>query len=140
MYTFNKYPLEAIRGRAPEYVAIGHVGHGINSYAITYQLVYGPVACFVQSAWGGAYMDRVAATFETREKLDKCSKLVELAERATNSMPRLLVIEAQFTEIQLCEWLPSLWDTYGARRWLDDRRQSCSDPLSRGIGLLSKLN
>jgi hypothetical protein len=80
MYSFSKYPIEAILGETADYVAIGHVGHGINSYAITYQPVCGPIACFVQSAWGGIYMDREAATARTRGKLERCSELVKVAE------------------------------------------------------------
>jgi hypothetical protein len=137
MYSFSKYPMEAILGETGDYVAIGHVGHGTNSYAITYQLVYGPIACFVQSAWGGIYMDTEAATARTRRKLEKCSELVKLAERRASRSPRLIVMDADFSEIRLSEFLPSSLDPIKAKEWIEVRRKSCSDPLSAAIRLLS---
>jgi len=142
MYSFWKYPLEALLGDAPEYVAIGHVGHGVNSYAITYQLVCGPVACFVQSAWGGIYMDSKVATAATRDALRKCSQLASLIEDVADSGRRLLVMDGDFNEIRLCEWLPTSWDTSRTkdvmgREWLEQHRESSSEPLSTAIGLLS---
>ena len=138
MYSFSRYPMEAILGEAADYVAIGHVGHGINSYAMTYQLVYGPIACFVQSAWGGVYMDSDAVTAITREKLEKCSELVKLAERSVSPRQRLIVMDADFSEIMLCEYLPASFDTIQAKDWIEERRNSCSDPLSTAIRLLSQ--
>lgn len=39
------------------YLMFGHDGHGMNSYAMHYFLVYERVALFDQLAWGGVYMD-----------------------------------------------------------------------------------
>ena len=138
MYSFWEYPLEAMVSEPPrDYVAIGHVGHGINSYAIAYQLVYGQIACFVQSAWGGVYMDSTAATAIARQKLEKCSELAKLAESGSYAGPRLIVMDGDFSGITLCEPLPSRLDAIQAKAWIEDRRESCSDPLSTAIQLLS---
>ena len=57
MCAVEKFIEEALSNPDREYVAVGHAGHGINSYAMHYFLVYGPVALFAQLPWGGAYMD-----------------------------------------------------------------------------------
>ena len=58
MYMFEDYISEALIGTAPDYVAFCHAGHGMNSYAINYHLVDGPLALFVQAPWGGALFQR----------------------------------------------------------------------------------
>jgi hypothetical protein len=137
MYLFEPYLLEAIHSKVPDYVAIGHLGHGINSYAITYQLVYGSIACFTQTAWGGVYGDPDSETAEARRQLEKCAQLVELAERSTGLDRRLIVVENPYNEVGICEWLPSPLGARAAKTWLDDHRNSCSDPLTSGIRRLS---
>ncbi|MFD1047412.1 hypothetical protein ACFQ1S_18620, partial [Kibdelosporangium lantanae] len=62
MYLFKHYILEVLTGPVEDYVAVSHAGHGVNSYAVNYQLVHGPVAVFAQEGWGGIYYDREQAT------------------------------------------------------------------------------
>lgn len=45
-----------------DYLVVGHAGHGVNSWAMHYYLVHGPLALLLQVPWGGAYMDSEAAT------------------------------------------------------------------------------
>ena len=40
-----------------DYAVVGFDGHGVNSWAVHHFLVRGPLALFMQFAWGGAYMD-----------------------------------------------------------------------------------
>ncbi len=40
-----------------DYVLYGYAGRGMNSYAIHYYLVRGPLALFVQTSWGGIYTE-----------------------------------------------------------------------------------
>ena len=40
-----------------DYAVLCHSGYGVNSYAIQYYLVYGPVRMFLFLGWGGVYMD-----------------------------------------------------------------------------------
>jgi hypothetical protein len=50
--------LDALVDQWPEdRLLIAHDGHGINSWAMHYFLVLGPLACFLQLPWGGAEMD-----------------------------------------------------------------------------------
>jgi hypothetical protein len=55
MYLFRPYPVHGVfAGQATDHVAVNHSGHGVNSYAITYQLVYRGLAIFTQVAWGAS--------------------------------------------------------------------------------------
>lgn len=38
-----------------DYLVVGHAGHGVNSWAMHYHLVHGPLALLLQIPWGGAY-------------------------------------------------------------------------------------
>jgi hypothetical protein len=55
-YDFDWYVREYLSNAiAEDYLVFGHDGHGINSYALHYYLVRGPLAVFDQLAWGGVY-------------------------------------------------------------------------------------
>jgi hypothetical protein len=41
--------------------ALAHVGHGVNSYALSLLVSKGPVCAFFQLAWGGLYMDPIGS-------------------------------------------------------------------------------
>jgi hypothetical protein len=49
MYAVGSFVEQALERRCAEYVAVGHAGHGVNSYAMHYFLVYGPLRPFVQA-------------------------------------------------------------------------------------------
>jgi len=73
---YGPYGLEAFSGSllagepTDDYAVLGFDGHGINSWAVHYYLVQGPIALFIQIEWGGAYTDadearqRVQTAFE----------------------------------------------------------------------------
>lgn len=46
---------EWLKGEVPDHVTISHAGHGINSYALSLRMAWGPVALIVQAGWGGAF-------------------------------------------------------------------------------------
>jgi hypothetical protein len=67
--------LERARDPAtPPLVAMGHMGHGVNSYNLCYQLIAGPLAVFVRQPFGGAY----AADLD--EQRNRFNAIVELLE------------------------------------------------------------
>lgn len=39
----------------PPYVVLANAGYGINTYALTYYLVFGPLRLFLHLSWGGIY-------------------------------------------------------------------------------------
>lgn len=63
-----------------DYVAVSHAGHGVNSYAITYHLVYRELALFAQVGWGGIYMDVRKTTAAVAELFEGCGAMADLAE------------------------------------------------------------
>jgi len=78
LYAFRRFVNEGLNANCPEYIAVGHAGHGINSYAMHYFLVYGPVALFLQIPYGGAYMDPAEAVADVNERFGQCARLIEV--------------------------------------------------------------
>ncbi len=76
MYMFDRYVTEAVALPVDDYVAISHSGHGANSYGLNYHLVYGPIAIFAQTSWGGVYMDAEASAADVRRQLTQCAELI----------------------------------------------------------------
>lgn len=124
MYLFRRYLFEAMTEEVPDYVAISHAGHGVNSYAITYHLVRGPLAIFAQAGWGGVYMDREQSTREVVEQLKSCASLAAAAEDLADALPpspaRLVVACSPFRWVGVCRWLerPFIGDKDEADSWL----------------------
>lgn len=67
------------------YALLAFDGHGMNSYAIHYYLVYGPLAFFLQVSWGGAYMDREKAQAGISSVFAKVNPIIEAAMKVDES-------------------------------------------------------
>lgn len=65
-----------------DYMALCHAGHGANSYALTYHLVYRPIAVMFQVGWGGAYMKATRQAELFRRQCELSTRLVKSAARA----------------------------------------------------------
>jgi hypothetical protein len=76
MYFFDDYIWEAVAGKTPDYLAFSHAGHGINSYALNYHLVDGPLLLIVQAGWGGAYSRRKQDVDVVGRLFVRCAALV----------------------------------------------------------------
>lgn len=92
-----------------DYALLGFDGHGINSWALHYYLVQGPLALFIQLPWGGAYTDPDEARARVGEAFALAATLTaELAgAQAARALPggvRLVVTDSQFVEPG-CAWL-----------------------------------
>jgi hypothetical protein len=88
---------------------LGVDGRGINSWAMHYYLVDGPLALFVQSPWGGAYDDEADARSRITRAFDTCAKLQQLVDETMRlgKMParqRLLVVHSRLADPR-CVWL-----------------------------------
>jgi hypothetical protein len=86
---------------------LAHDGHGINSYALHYYLVRGPLRLFLQMGWGGVYMDGP----KTTEEANRCFALVgqlvpavEAAVRAGRLRPEARFVVAA-SEFYGCYWI-----------------------------------
>ena len=56
-YDLDYYVDECEDASVEDYALLSHSGHGVNSYAIQYYLVYGDLRMFLHLRWGGVYMD-----------------------------------------------------------------------------------
>jgi hypothetical protein len=132
MYFFDRYWKEPVVRKTQSYVAFCHAGHGINSYAITYQLVDSPLALFVQEGFGGGYSDKRRDRQSVKAMFDRCATLIaavdEARARGLSGPGRLLVVESPMRD--LCGWgwlertLPSGAE---ARVWWDAHRVESRD-------------
>jgi hypothetical protein len=132
-----------------EYVAIGHVGTGINLYFLTYQMVSGPLAVLLQHGLGGVYMDPVASRIELAEDYLRARQLVDAAAgtglgSSENGLPKLIV--ARWFSSSLCEPLrahgeiPTVRSAVAA--WLDAawrENEGSADLFRRADDVLARL-
>lgn len=97
-YVLPPYVEEFVQGTAEDYVLICHSGHGINSYAVQYYLVYAGLGLFIHIGLGGVYMDNEVQTREIRESFALADRLVALVEQSIKIGPehRLTVVAADF--------------------------------------------
>lgn len=141
MYFFDLYPLEAIARLIRDYAAVCHSGHGTNSYAITYQLVNGPLALFVQVAWGGIYTNNERAAKEVCRRFRQIEDLIEAADSSKDSWAppaKLFVLQSDFRGAGGLRWLDEpLGDEGAAERWMAEI-QSGRDVLGEAAALLRK--
>lgn len=109
-YALRNFVQEAATGAVDDYAVLAHDGHGINSYAIHYYLVYGLLHMFLQLGWGGAYSDRKRDT----EIIKKCfavgGELIAAVERGEDrgsicGRTRLTVVAS--------DWHGSFWTNSG---------------------------
>jgi len=81
-----------------DYVILSHSGHGVNSYAIQYYLVYKTLRMFLHLGWGGAYMDDKADA----TKIGECFSLADeilLTTRNVDKVPacdRMTIVGSDF--------------------------------------------
>ncbi|WP_439625469.1 hypothetical protein [Gemmata sp.] len=75
-YALLHYVEEVERAQVDEYAVLAHCGHGVNSYAIHYYVVHGPLRMFLQLAWGGVYSDPERDAAAIRECFSLAGQIV----------------------------------------------------------------
>lgn len=68
-YAFEEYVHEGTGKGVRDFLVLAHAGHGANSYALSYYLVWKPLRLFLQLSWGGVYM------VKAREESNRCFTL-----------------------------------------------------------------
>jgi hypothetical protein len=131
MYFFDDYIKEVLTKKTPDYVAFSHAGHGINSYALNYQLVDGPLAVLAQVGWGGGYSNKTEDTRQANDLFARCAELISAGERAkarglTGPPGRLVVIESEMREHLVWGWLNRPLRGQAVREWLREHSVSPS--------------
>jgi hypothetical protein len=94
-YRFDDYVEEAHSRRPSDYVLIAHAGHGVNSYAIHYYLVRGPLKLFLQLAWGGIYEDQRKTTLGVNGCFKLVSRLLQVFDKGSPS-DQMLIVASDF--------------------------------------------
>lgn len=112
-YDFDHYVRESYAASLADHAVLAHAGHGVNSYAIHYYLVHGPLRLFLQLGWGGVYMDPDARAASARECFARADELVRAAGRRIAPGQRLTVAASDFYGSW---WLMAPDDTPYARR------------------------
>ena len=112
LYAVGSLVQEVLEGPVPDYVLMGFDGHGINSWAVHYFLVDGPLVVFLQIHWGGAYTntDRSRARFAAA--LGDVQTLEAHLVRRRHHLPegwRLLVTLSDFSSDNGYGWIDPAW-------------------------------
>jgi hypothetical protein len=70
---------------APAAVAMNHAGHGVNSYALAYQLIQPALAVFVRQSFGGVYGDQEAERKRFNSIMERLEEVVIVVDAASRS-------------------------------------------------------
>ena len=95
----SPYVLHAYVDEGPQvadYVILAHSGHGANSYAIQYYLVFEGLHMFLHLGWGGVYMDAKAATSQIAECFSLADQIVLRAPKRLAANERLMIVVSDF--------------------------------------------
>lgn len=97
-YNLEHYVHEVDGTDVEDYAVLSHSGHGANSYAIQYYLVYGALRMLLHLGWGGVYMGADAATDNIRECFSLADQIVPaaLAAGRLGADGRLTVVGSDF--------------------------------------------
>ena len=146
MYGFRVYPSEVITKGVENYVAVSHGGHGINSYAITYHLVYGRLALFAQTLWGGACTATASASARVADQFERCAELIDTYEAyaAADLLPsapaRLIVIDSDLGRRGMARWLPEpTGGDESAADWFEPAMHDTEAPIDRATYMLADM-
>ncbi len=95
----SPYVLHAYVDEGPQvadYVILAHSGHGANSYAIQYYLVFKGLRLFLHLGWGGIYMDAKAAAPQIVECFSLADQIVLRAPKRLAANERLMIVVSDF--------------------------------------------
>jgi hypothetical protein len=97
-YNLQHYIDEVEGATVKDYAVLCHSGHGVNSYAIQYYLVYRYLRMFLHLRWGGVYTDEHAAASKIRECFSLGDRIVAVALklRKSGARGRLMIVGSDF--------------------------------------------
>lgn len=121
-YNVQYYLEEVERTHVEDYVILAHSGYGVNSYAIQYYLVQGPLRMFLHLAWGGVYQDANANAAEIRD-------CFSIADQIVRAVPRRTFPTGEYLTIVGTDVYGSYWSRPGeTRRGRDALNQNFDKP------------
>jgi hypothetical protein len=117
LYALDAHLTPLRQGTVTDYVALGFDGHGINSWAMHFYLVAGPVAMFLQCRWDNVYDDQARAKERMEGVFGLAERLILDLEQAQREGrlaggQRMLLCFSDFT--------PSGWGWQHGGEWHDD--------------------
>lgn len=95
-YNLQHYVHEVDGTHMDDYAVLSHSGHGMNSYAIQYYLVFGPLRMFLHLGWGGAYMDADVDAAKIRECFSLADQIVPATMPVGKVSDRLTIVGSDF--------------------------------------------
>jgi hypothetical protein len=107
LYRLQSYLDEPAQSRADDYLLLGLAGHGLESQALHYYLVRGPLAVFVQSRWGTAYRLRADESEAIRRRFAGVARLLDATAEPAAGFERIRVVVSDFAGQR--------WDVDGRR-------------------------
>ena len=119
LYDFDSALRGAFDRRAADSFAVGHVGHGVNSYAIGYQVVTRWFIVVLQLAWGGVYMDAEKTTDGVRRSFNVVGSLLALHPPANVAGGHLAMVSADFRQLSAIGWLEGN-ELVDVRAWAEE--------------------
>lgn len=102
-YGIEAYIDEADSEEVGEYAIIAHSGHGWNSYALQYYLIYDKLEMFLHLAWGGVYMDHELTTKHANKCFMKASRIIELVQQS-DKIPDFLRLRVIVSDYYGSDW------------------------------------
>ena len=122
LYNFDAAVHDTLDRRTRDSLAVGHEGHGVNSYAIGYQLVFGPLVIVSQVLWGGVYTDQEQTSRAVRRWFEQIASLMEMTPPSDRPDGHLLVLYSDFRPFQACGWIGAE-EPQNVREWAQRHEQ-----------------
>jgi hypothetical protein len=99
-YGLETFVVEVAQADPGDYALIGHDGHGLASWAMHLYVVTPQLALFLQSAWGGAFVDDSQLDV-LRARITMAESIIRASERGVaggllDADERLLVVATDF--------------------------------------------
>ena len=133
----RRFLIDVLHDRVEDYAAVSHAGQGINSYAINFHLVHGPLAILMQVGWGGVYMDNEQAALELSGYWSQIAEMLDTPPGPrSEAQQRFAVVYSDFRPYWGCGWTTRPMNKdYDLRTGNDAPRQS---PFDRAVRLWSR--
>ena len=117
-YNIDAFIKEAQLGVVDDYVVLAQAGHGANSWALHYFILYGPLYLFLQLSWGGAYCDAEHDRNEIRRCFGLADKIVRTIDEALHS-PMDSSLYKNFIDI----WIRVYGSAFYGSRWSNSEEE-----------------
>jgi hypothetical protein len=99
MYMFEFGVIARMLAERGPFFAFSHAGHGVNSYGLSLVTAVGPIAAFVQHAYGGVYSNPVDDLIAINSTYSRLHVLFNAAKRKSEAPLRWMMVYSDFRGI-----------------------------------------